>query len=238
MSRRLVITLGVFATIMTIAAGAAAGFLLAGPAPKRPKPLPQPAPVRAAGSLGVKVIGLSPNYACLRLPVASGLLVEAVDQGGAAAVAGLHGGHQLSACAAEDVTIGGDIITAINSQALTDPLQLYRLLSTTHDGQVVTVTYVRGRAAAVTKRVILRQSLDNPQIALLCASRNSDSSFLTALEALPALPGSVTQITQWYGLIQAEVDMETQLNQNQSAVLSAALSDLQSQETSVSLCAR
>lgn len=79
------------------------------------------------------------------LPTTQGVLVAAVHDGTAAAQAGLRGGTQPEEFLGLSVTLGGDIITAIDGESLRsfDDLLSY-LVMYTEPGQEVIVTVVRG----------------------------------------------------------------------------------------------
>src|ERR1039457_6964244 len=56
----------------------------------------------------------------LDLPVQEGLLVETVTRGGPAAAAGIKGGDQVAQAGMRRITIGGDVITSIDGQPVTN----------------------------------------------------------------------------------------------------------------------
>jgi S1-C subfamily serine protease len=76
--------------------------------------------------------------------VTYGWLIAQVTSGGPADKAGLQGGTKQVLVAGEYVTIGGDIITAINGAAITnmDDLSTY-LEEYTSPGQTISVVFVR-----------------------------------------------------------------------------------------------
>ena len=77
--------------------------------------------------------------------VTYGWLITQVVSGGPAATAGLRGGTKQVLIAGEYVTVGGDIIIAINGTRITnmDTLSTY-LEENTLPGQTIKVTVVRG----------------------------------------------------------------------------------------------
>jgi 2-alkenal reductase len=81
----------------------------------------------------------------MNVNVTYGWLITNVVEGGPAANAGLKGGTRLVLIAGEYVTIGGDIIIAINSMRITgiDTLSAY-LEENTVPGQTIEVTVMRG----------------------------------------------------------------------------------------------
>jgi S1-C subfamily serine protease len=83
-----------------------------------------------------KAIGVNVTY---------GWLITQVVSGGPAATAGLRGGTKQVLIAGEYVTVGGDIIIAINGTKITngDALSTY-LEENTLPGQIIEVTVIRG----------------------------------------------------------------------------------------------
>ena len=80
----------------------------------------------------------------LDLPVQEGLLVEQVAQGGPAAAAGLHGGNQEALAGMQRISIGGDVIVAIDGQKIADQSDMNLVLNRKRPGDTVTVTVYRG----------------------------------------------------------------------------------------------
>jgi len=80
----------------------------------------------------------------LDLPVQDGLLIEEVKQGGPAAAAGLHGGNQQALAGMQRITIGGDVIVAIDGQSIADQSDMNLVLNRKRPGDMVTVTVYRG----------------------------------------------------------------------------------------------
>src|SRR5271167_4461679 len=60
----------------------------------------------------------------LDLPVKEGLLVEEVTRGGPAATAGLHGGDKEAMAGMRRITIGGDVIVAIDGQKVANQFDM------------------------------------------------------------------------------------------------------------------
>ena len=78
------------------------------------------------------------------LPVGAGLLVAQVDQGTPAARAGLRGGSRPQDARSRRVSLGGDIITAIDGQPLKRPEELLVYLETKKSpGDTVTLSIIR-----------------------------------------------------------------------------------------------
>jgi len=100
--------------------------------------------------LGISGGTMSPNAArAMSLPDNQrGALVATITAGGPAAQAGLQGGNKTATILGQSVSVGGDIITAIDGQAVNtfDDLVAYLELSTT-PGQKVTLSILRGNQA-------------------------------------------------------------------------------------------
>jgi len=96
-------------------------------------------------TLGASGHAIWPGLAqALDLPVDQGILVEDVTPGGPAAQAGIRGGDRVVLAGLQQLTIGGDILVAINGKAVTDQSDLTLLLDRAQPGNVVTLTIVRG----------------------------------------------------------------------------------------------
>ncbi|MHB8500840.1 MAG: S1C family serine protease [Candidatus Acidiferrales bacterium] len=80
----------------------------------------------------------------LDLPVQEGLLIEAVTPGGPAAAAGLHGGNQQALAGMQRITIGGDVIVAIDGQSTANQSDMNLVLNRKRPGDTVKVTVYRG----------------------------------------------------------------------------------------------
>jgi S1-C subfamily serine protease len=94
----------------------------------------------AFGSQGAQVL----RDAGMDVPVDQGLLIAEVASGGPAATAGIRAGDRQVTIGNVHVPVGGDIIVAINGQAVTDFQALNVYLEThTRVGDVVKVTVIR-----------------------------------------------------------------------------------------------
>jgi S1-C subfamily serine protease len=80
----------------------------------------------------------------LDLPVKEGLLVERATKGGPAAAAGIHGGDRVAEAGMRRIYIGGDVITAIDSQKVASQLDVNLVLNHKRPGDTVKVTLYRG----------------------------------------------------------------------------------------------
>ena len=80
----------------------------------------------------------------LDLPVQEGLLIEDAKQGGPAAAAGLHGGNQQALAGMQRITIGGDVIVAIDGEKIANQSDMNLVLNRHRPGDTVKVTVYRG----------------------------------------------------------------------------------------------
>ncbi|MCL4489129.1 MAG: trypsin-like peptidase domain-containing protein [Chloroflexi bacterium] len=95
--------------------------------------------------LGITGVTLSSQIAqAMNVPTnQQGVLVEQVEAGSGAAKAGLQGSSQTTTINGQTIQVGGDIITAVDSRAVTNVSGLQNLLRQDKVGQVVTVTILR-----------------------------------------------------------------------------------------------
>jgi S1-C subfamily serine protease len=96
-------------------------------------------------SLGVSGLTIVPELAqALELSVERGMLITAVESGGAGERAGLRGGQRRVRIGGYIVPIGGDILTGIDGVKIRETGDLMQYLETkTEVGQVVSVTFMR-----------------------------------------------------------------------------------------------
>jgi S1-C subfamily serine protease len=95
--------------------------------------------------LGVQTIQVGGWLAeALDLPTQEGLLVEQVTKGGPAAASGIHGGDRTAQAGMRKITIGGDVIVAIDSQKVSSQFDVNVLLNRKRPGDTVTITVYRG----------------------------------------------------------------------------------------------
>jgi serine protease Do len=110
------------------------------------QPQTQPQGGTSAGAyLGIQGVTVTPQIAqAMNLPASQeGVLVEQVQQNGPAAQAGLQDSSQSVTINGQQLTVGGDIITALNGQAVTGMQNLATLLQEFSPGQAVTLTILR-----------------------------------------------------------------------------------------------
>ena len=116
--------------------------------------------------IGIQGQMVSPGLlSLLRLPLVPGFLVEVVEDGSPAEKAGLKGGHLSVAVQGEELLIGGDIVTAVNGQAIKGPDDVRERLRLFKPGQPLRLTVFRdGTSREVTLTVAdrPRQPYDLP----------------------------------------------------------------------------
>jgi S1-C subfamily serine protease len=103
--------------------------------------------------LGIQGLNLTPALAqALNLPAnQQGVLIEQVEVNSPADEAGLHGSFKPMTIAGERITVGGDIITAIDHQPVSQIEDLQRFLQQAEAGQKITLTLLRdGKEMDVT----------------------------------------------------------------------------------------
>ena len=97
-------------------------------------------------ALGVVTLPISPDIADeLGLAADSGLLIIRVVQGGAAERAGLRGGSERAYLGNMPIMVGGDLIVAIDGQAVQDQPELSRIMNSHRAGDSVKITIYRGK---------------------------------------------------------------------------------------------
>jgi len=109
-------------------------------------------------SLGIRTLAIGPDLAQqMGLPASYGLLIESTQPGGAADRAGLRGGSQMAYLGNIQISIGGDLIVAIDGQPVTDSQDIAEIMDRHQPGDSVTVTYYRGQRR-MTARVVLGEA--------------------------------------------------------------------------------
>ncbi|HET9408442.1 MAG TPA: trypsin-like peptidase domain-containing protein [Candidatus Sulfotelmatobacter sp.] len=97
-------------------------------------------------SLGVRTIPISPELADeIGLPADYGLLIVEVTPGSSADQAGLHGGNERAYLGNIPITLGGDLIVAIDGGQVQDQQDLAQIMNNHRAGDTVTVTIYRGK---------------------------------------------------------------------------------------------
>jgi S1-C subfamily serine protease len=109
-------------------------------------------------SLGIVPYGVGPDLASqMGLAADSGVLIQKVVPGGAAARAGLRGGNQQAYLGNMPIILGGDFIVAIDGHEVADPQDINALMEKHQAGDTVSVTFYRGRHQ-MTLRLILGEA--------------------------------------------------------------------------------
>jgi S1-C subfamily serine protease len=97
-------------------------------------------------ALGVRTIPIGPDLADeLGLPVDYGLLIIQVTPGGSADSAGLRGGNERAYLGNTPITLGGDLIVAIDDQKVEDEQDLAQMMNNHRTGDTVKVTIYRNK---------------------------------------------------------------------------------------------
>jgi S1-C subfamily serine protease len=97
-------------------------------------------------ALGVRTIPISPELADeIGLPADYGLLIVQVIPGGAADQAGLRGGSERAYLGNTPITLGGDLIVAIDGQKIEDEDDLAQVMNNHRAGDTVKVTIFRNK---------------------------------------------------------------------------------------------
>ena len=97
-------------------------------------------------ALGIVTIPISPDISDqLGLPADYGLLVVRVLSGGAADRAGLRGGTERAYLGNLPITVGGDLIVAIDGQDVQDQQELSHVMNNHRAGDKITITIYRGK---------------------------------------------------------------------------------------------
>ncbi|HTV65800.1 MAG TPA: trypsin-like peptidase domain-containing protein [Bryocella sp.] len=97
-------------------------------------------------SLGIVSLPIGPELAQeIGLPADYGVLIIRVVPGGAAERAGLHGGTERAYLGASQIMLGGDLIVAIDGDAIGDQQDLSNAMNKHRAGDTVTVTIYRSR---------------------------------------------------------------------------------------------
>jgi S1-C subfamily serine protease len=97
-------------------------------------------------ALGVRTIAITPELADeMGLPADHGLLIIQVTPGSAADQAGLHGGTERAYLGNTPISLGGDLIVAIDDQRIEDEQDLAQIMNNHRAGDSVKVTIYRGK---------------------------------------------------------------------------------------------
>jgi S1-C subfamily serine protease len=105
---------------------------------------------RAGKSFGRPRFGASTVYVAgdlateLKLPASGGLLIQEIGRGSAAEMAGLRGYRDVVLVGNERLGIGGDLITAVDGKAITEPDALARAIARKRPNDTITIKVFRG----------------------------------------------------------------------------------------------
>ena len=109
-------------------------------------------------SLGVGTIPIGPELANeMGLAADSGLLVVRIVPGSAADRSGLRAGTERAYIGNTPITLGGDLIVAIDGEPVTDQQELAHMMQKHRAGDTVTVTIFRGKKK-IDVRVVLGEN--------------------------------------------------------------------------------
>ena len=106
-------------------------------------------------SLGIDDFAIGPDLAQqMGLAADSGVLVQRVVPGGAAQRAGIRGGNQEAYLGNTPIMLGGDLIVAVDGHQVTDPQDITDIMDQHEVGDVVSVTFYRGRREIAVKLIL------------------------------------------------------------------------------------
>jgi S1-C subfamily serine protease len=110
------------------------------------------------GYLGISGATITPELAgAFNLPVEEGVLVQQVEEGGPAAAAGIQGATTAATVEGQEFGLGGDIIVAVNGEAIASTEDLIEKISDLHAGESVELTVNReGQTASVSVKLAER----------------------------------------------------------------------------------
>ena len=101
------------------------------------------------GYLGISGATITPELArAFNLPVEEGVLVQQVEEGGPAAAAGIQGATTAASVSGQEFGLGGDIITAVDGEAIAGTEALVERIENAHAGETVELTVIRGEKTA------------------------------------------------------------------------------------------
>ncbi len=105
--------------------------------------------------LGVRTVPIGPQLANeMGLAADSGLLVVQVVPGSAADRAGIHGGTERAYLGNVPITLGGDLIVAVDGQPIEEQQDLSHVMQNHRSGDTVTVTVYRGKKRMEIRAVL------------------------------------------------------------------------------------
>jgi S1-C subfamily serine protease len=111
-------------------------------------------------SLGIVTLPIGPSLADqMGLSAQYGVLIESTVPGGAADRARLHGGNQVAYLGNMQISVGGDLIVAIDGQEITNSQDISEIMNQHQPGDAITVTFFRGHRK-MSVRVTLGEAHD------------------------------------------------------------------------------
>ncbi len=111
-------------------------------------------------SLGIVSLPIGPDLAQqMGLAADYGVLIQRTVPNGAADRAGLHGGNQTAYLGNMQIFLGGDLITNLDGQDITNLQDISDVMNRHQTGDTISVTYLRGRHK-ITTRVTLGEARD------------------------------------------------------------------------------
>lgn len=97
-------------------------------------------------TMGIQSLSIGPDLAeQIGLPAQSGVLIERVIPGGPADRAGLRGGTQKAYLGNMPITLGGDLIVAIDGEPISSAQDVSDIMDGLRSGETATVTIYRGK---------------------------------------------------------------------------------------------
>jgi S1-C subfamily serine protease len=110
------------------------------------------------GYLGISGASITPQLAqAFNLPVEEGVLVQQVEEGGPAAAAGIQGATTAASVEGTEFGLGGDIITAVDGNAIDSTEALIEQIEDLHAGETAELTVIReGQTATVSVQLAER----------------------------------------------------------------------------------
>ena len=113
------------------------------------------------GYLGITTRPVDESLKGLNLPVKRGALVVSVAPGSPAGKAGIRAGEIPAQIAGESISLGGDIITAVDGKEIADSEALSAQIGDKRKGDIVRITFLRdGKKRTVEVKLAARPQTD------------------------------------------------------------------------------
>ncbi len=95
--------------------------------------------------LGISGVSITPELAeAVNLPVKDGVLVQEVVEGGPSDKAGVEGGDTTATIGGAEINLGGDIVTEVDGEKVTDMEEIVELVGESEPGDSLQLTLLRG----------------------------------------------------------------------------------------------